>query len=216
LRAQESLSAEYDHLLDTHAYGPLALKLKASMETPASVMPTLAWEQQRFAAGSPVFVGAMYALDLLAVARRTRDEPTARQMRESAVMVAFYDVAAIETDGTKCADPDALKARQRQFAQILAPIWVEVRKLPDEAVSASLARALTEEGMRSGRRAPDDYLCRGRTDDIPDAIADGAQERPPRFLTPQEWVPKAAAARAGLPDGMTAFAARLKRGSAGE
>jgi hypothetical protein len=190
----------------------LASEIKIAMEAAPTVTPTLDWEQQRFAMGAPVFVDAVYALDLLAVGRGTKDPVLGLRMRENAVMVALYTVAVIETDGVKCADPAALEARRRQFARILEPAWNEFGKFPDEAVEGLLARALTEEALRAGARAPDDYLCRGLTADIPDALAEKATEREPRFLPAVESAPKAAAARATLPVTLTDFAARLKQG----
>jgi hypothetical protein len=208
---EEPLAARFDRLLATRDYAALAARIKAAMAEP-DVAPTLAWERHRFAEGAPVFVDAIYALDLLAVGRGAGDAAAGLRLREDGVMVALYTAAVIETDGVKCADPSALDARRRQFAHILAPAWAELGTLPDEAVAGLIARALTEEALRAELRAPDDYLCRGRTADIPDAIADGVTEQEPRFLPPAESTPKAAAARAALPGTLTQFAARLGQG----
>ena len=210
--ADEPLAASYDRLLAVHDYGTLAARIKAAMEAEPSVAPTLTWERERFAMGAPTFVGAIYALDLLAVGRGTKDEAAGLRMRENAVLVALYTIAVIETDGVRCADPVALDARRRQYAQLLRPAWAELGALPDEAVEGLLGRALAEEALRADARAPDDYLCRGRTADIPDSIAEKATEQEPRFLSAAEAAPKAASARAGLPITLTEFAARMKQG----
>jgi len=208
----EPLPAVYDRLLAAHDYGALSDKIKAGMEALPSVAPTLDWEQKHFATGAPVFVDAVYALDLLAVGRGVKDEEAGKRMRQNAVMVALYTVAVIETDGVKCADPQSVLARRQQFAHILAPAWRELGTLPDETIENLLGRALTEEALRSEARKPDDYLCRGRTADIPDSIADNATEQEPHFLAPADAAPKSEAARAALPGTLAAFAARLKQG----
>jgi hypothetical protein len=194
-------------LLAAHDYGALAAQLKHGMETQELIRPTLAWEQQRVAAGSSIFVGAMYALDLLAVGRDTAES------RENAVIVALYTLAAIETDGVKCADPAPTAARRRQFARILAPVWGELRKLSDDRLVRDLARALMQERNGADARPPDDYLCRGRTADISDALADAVTEQPPRFAAPEDWIPRQVAARSQLPGALAEFAVRLKRGT---
>jgi hypothetical protein len=198
----------YDLLLAAHDYGTLATQLKQGMETEALLRPTLAWEQQRVMEGSSIFIGAMYALDLLAAGRDGSAESG-----ENAVIVALYTLAAIETDGVKCIDPAAGAARRQQFARILAPVWPELRKLPDDRVVRDLARALAEEKTRADARPPDDYLCRGRTADISDALADAVTEQPPRFVSPEDWIPRQVAARSQLPAALAEFAVRLKRGT---
>jgi hypothetical protein len=208
----EDLDQHYDRLLAAHDYANLAAELKRGSETQALVLPTLAWEQRRVAAGGSIFLGAMYALDLLAAGRDSSDPAADAKTRENAVVVGLYTIAAIETDGTKCADAAAPAARRQQFAQILAPVWAELRKLPDEAVVRDLARALTEERALADARPPDDYLCRGRTADIADALAGGATEQAPRFAGRDAWIPRQVAARSQLPGALTDFAARLKSG----
>ena len=175
-----------------------------------TVGPTLDWEQQRFAAGASIFVDAFYALDLLAAGHGIQDAAAGRQMRDNAVTVAFYTMAVIETDGLKCADADAQTARRRQFTQILTPAWAELKPLPDESVEKILGRALTEESVRAKGRAPDDYLCRGRTDDIPDTIAEAGKAVEPRFVPADDWGPRADAVRKLLPALLVEFTARLK------
>jgi hypothetical protein len=207
------LAGQYDRLFDAHDYGALATQLNHGMEAAPTAPATLAWEQHRLTAGSSVFVGAMYALDLLGVGRTGKDPAADAKIRENAVSVALYTLASIETDGTKCADAAAPTARRRQFVQILTPVWAELRKLPDESVATDLALALSEERERADARPPDDYLCRGRTDDIPDIIAGAAVAEPPRFVQPQIAAAKAAVVRAQLPGLLTEFAARLKSGS---
>ncbi|MEA2754081.1 MAG: hypothetical protein QOJ54_370 [Aliidongia sp.] len=202
----EEPARHYDLLLAAHDYGALATQLKHGMETPDLIRPTLAWEQQRVAAGGSIFVSAMYALDLLAAGR------TAAESRENAVIMALYTIAAIETDGAKCADPAPAGARRRQFARILAPVWGELRKLPDEGLARDLARALAQERTGADGRPPDDYLCRGRTTDIPDGLADAATEQTPHFAPREDWIPRQVAARSQLPAALAEFAARLKRG----
>ena len=209
----EDPAAQYDRLFASHDYGALAERLKHGMEAAPTALPTLAWEQRRVTAGGSVFVGAMYALDLLAAGQGGKDPAGEARTRESAVVVALYTLAAIETDGTRCADAAAPVARRRQFVQILTPAWAELRKLPDESVAADLALALMQERDRAATRPADDYLCRGRTDDIPDSVAGGAVAVAPRFAAPRESAARAAAIRAQLPGLLTEFAARLKTGS---
>jgi hypothetical protein len=209
----DELGQRYDHLFETHDYGTLAAELKHNIEAPDSAVATLAWEQRHVAIGSSVFIGAMYAIDLLSTAPGAKDPKLDRKIRENAVTTALYTMAAIETDGTKCADEAAAKARRQQFVQLLTPVWIELRKLPDDAVEQSLGRALSEEKAIAAARAPDDYLCRGRTDDIPDIFASGVSEASPHFLPAAAWARMAAAVRAKLPDLLAEFAVRLKSGS---
>jgi hypothetical protein len=208
--ADEPLAARYDRLLAAHEYGKLAADIQAGMGTAATVGPTLDWEKQRFAAGASIFVGAFYAVDLLAAGHGIQDAAACRQTRENAVMVAFYTAAVIEIDGLKCADPEAQTARRRQFTQILTPAWAELKALPDETVEKILGRALTEEALRAGKRPPDDYLCRGRTDDIPDTLKEAGQAVEPRFVPADDWGPRADAVRKMLPALLVEFTARLK------
>lgn len=206
-------AARYDGLFAAHDYGALATELKHGMEASSTAAETLAWEQRRVAKGSSVFVGAMYAIHLLSSAPGGKDSALDRTIRENAVAAALYTMAAIETDGTKCADASAPTARRQQFVQILTPVWIELRKLPDDAVARGLARALSEEKAIAAARAPDDYLCRGWTGDIPEVFAAGAAERAPRFLAPSAWAPAAASVRTKLPNLLTEFAVRVKSGS---
>lgn len=209
----EELGVSYDRLFSTHDYGRLAAALKQGMETGATALPTLAWEQRRVAAGSSVFLSAQYALDLLAATRGGADPVRDVKTRESAVVLGLYTMAAIETDGMKCADPAAAVARRRQFAVILTPVWAELRKLPDESVAVALTQALVQEQAKAAARAPDDYLCRGRTADIPDVLAEGLAEQAPRYAAGTAWIAKAEAARKLLPTLLSEFAAKLKSGT---
>jgi hypothetical protein len=209
----EELGANYDRLFAAHDYGTLAAALKKGMETSGTALPTLAWEQRRVAAGSSVFVSAQYALDLLAATRGGTDPARDVKTRESAVVLGLYTMAAIETDGMKCADPAAVVARRRQFAVILTPVWAELRKLPDESVAAALTQALVQEQAKAAARPPDDYLCRGRTADIPDVLAEGVAEQAPRFAAAATWAAKVDAARKVLPTLLSGFAAKLKSGT---
>ncbi len=207
---QEPLAARYDRLLAAHEYGKLAADIKAGMGAAATVGPTLIWERERFATGTTIFVGAFYALDLIAAGRGIQDAAAGRQMRENGVVVALYTAAVIETDGLKCADLDAQTSRRRQFTQILTPAWAELKAFPDEVVEKILGRALTEEAIRAEGRPPDDYLCRGRTDDIPDTLREAGQAMEPRFVPVAELAPKAEAVRARLPALLVEFVARMK------
>jgi hypothetical protein len=211
-------AAQYDRLLAAHDYDALATQLKHGMESADSAMPTLAWEQQHVASGGSVFIGAMYALDLLSAELpgkdgAAQDAASIARIRQSAVTIALYTMATIETDGSKCVAAEAPVARRRQFVQILTPVWSELRKLPDEQVATVLGQALSEESALAAKRAPDDYLCRGRTDDIPDDIPNAGRAIEPRFRAPADWTERAAAVRAQLPQLMTEFAARVKSGS---
>ena len=206
-------AARYDKLFAAHDYGTLATQLKQGVESKDTAPPTLAWEQQHFAAGASVFVGAVYALQLAAAANHSKDPAAVARIRANAATVALYTMAAIETDGTKCAEPAAQAARRRQFVQILTPVWIELRKLPDDAVAQALGRALTAEKALAPARVPDDYLCRGLTPDIPEVLASGATALTPHFRVPADWTPRADAVRAKLPALMTEFAARVKSGS---
>ena len=209
----EDVTARYDRLFAAHDYGTLATQLKQGVESKGTAPPTLAWEQQHFAAGSSVFVGAMYALQLAGATAETKDTAALAKIRGSAATVALYTMAAIETDGVKCSDPAAQAARRRQFVQLLTPVWIELRKLTDDAVAASLGQALIAEKALAPVRAPDDYLCRGLTQDIPDVVASGAKSVAPHYLAPADWTPRAEAVRAKLPALMTEFAVRVKSGS---
>ena len=209
----DELGANYDRLFAAHDYGRLAAALKQGMETSATALPILEWEQHRVAAGSSVFLSAQYALDLLAAARGGTDPARDVKTRESAVVLGLYTMAAIETDGMKCADPAVVVARRRQFAIILTPVWAELRKLPDESVAAALTQALVQEQAKAAARPPDDYLCRGRTADIPDALAEGLAEQAPRYAAGTGWIAKAEAARKLLPSLLSEFAAKLKSGT---
>jgi hypothetical protein len=209
----DELGKRFDHLFAAHDYGTLAAELKKNMELPQTAVGALGWEQRHVAVGSSVFVGAMYAIDLLSTAPGSENPAYDRKIRENAVTTALYTMAAIETDGTKCADAAAPKARRQQFVQLLTPVWIELRKLPDEAVEQSLARALSEEKAIAAARAPDDYLCRGRSGDIPDLFASGISEESPHFLATPVWSRQAAAIRAKLPELLAEFAVRVKSGS---
>jgi hypothetical protein len=209
----EAPGARYDRLFAAHDYGTLATELKQGVESKDTAPSTLAWEQQRFAAGSSVFVGALYALQLAGAAAETKDAAALAKIRANAATVALYTMAAIETDGVKCAAPAAQAARRRQFVQLLTPVWIELRKLPDDAVAAALGQALGAEKALAPARAPDDYLCRGLTADIPELVAADAKAVAPHFLAPADWTPRAAAVRAKLPALMTEFAVRVKSGS---
>ncbi len=209
----EDAAARYDRLFAAHDYGALATELQHGVESQDTAPPTLAWEQQRFAAGSSVFVGAMYALQLAGATTETKDPAALAKIRTSAATVALYTMAAIETDGVKCAEPAAQAARRRQFVQLLTPVWIELRKLPDDAVPAALSQALLAEKALAPVRAPDDYLCRGLTQDIPEIVAGNAKAVAPHFLAPADWTPRAEAVRAKLPALMTEFAVRVKSGS---
>jgi hypothetical protein len=209
----DELGQRYDHLFETHDYGALAAELKQNMTLPQTAIGTLAWEQRHVAIGSSVFIGAMYAIHLLSAAPGSENPAYDRKIRENAVTTALYTMAAIETDGTKCADASAPKARRQQFVQLLTPVWIELRKLPDEAVESALARALGEEKAIAAARAPDDYLCRGRTDDIPNLFTSGVSEESPHFLATPAWSKAAAAIRAKLPELLAEFAVRVKSGS---
>jgi hypothetical protein len=201
---------DYDRLFEAHDYGILAERLKRDMAAPSTARSVLAWEQHRLVSGGSIFLDAMYALNLLAARPEGVVAADDAKIRENAVVVGLYTLAAIETDGTKCADVAAPAARRRQFVQILTPVWIELRKLPDEAVASALAQALSEEAALAGTRRPDDYLCRGRTGDIPDIFASGVEERAPRFVEPPVWAEKTQAVRAQLPALLTEFATRLK------
>jgi hypothetical protein len=209
----EDPAARYDRLFAAHDYGALSTQLKRGVESKDTAPPTLAWEQQRFAAGSSVFVGAVYALQLAGAVADSKDPAAIAKIRGNAATVALYTMAAIETDGVKCAEPAAQAARRRQFVQILTPVWIELRKLSDDAVTEALGRALSAEKALAPVRAPDDYLCRGLTADIPEVVASGAKPLPPHFLAPGDWTPRADAVRAKLPALMTEFAVRVKSGS---
>ncbi|MEI9985813.1 MAG: hypothetical protein WDN69_23100 [Aliidongia sp.] len=213
MAAAPELVDQYDRLFDAHDYGTLAEQLKQGMETAATARSTLAWEQQRFAAGSSVFIGAMYALDLIGAGTDGKDASSVARIRESAATSHSTPWPRSRTDGTKCAEAGAAAARRRQFIQILTPVWIELRKLPDDTVPRVLAQALDEESALAAVRAPDDYLCRGFTGDIPDALASGGKEHPPRFVAPEDWTPRAVAVRAKLPGLITEFAVRVKSGS---
>lgn len=211
----DDVGRRYDALLKDRDYGTLADALKQGMETGPTALPTLAWEQKQVVGGGSVFLDAAYALDLLAAGHDGRDPAADARTRENAVVAALYAVAAIQTDGVKCADSQGPAARRRQFGTILRPIWDELRKLPDDRVALDLGRALATERARADARPADDYLCRGRTADIPDVLAAGAAQREPHFLDQKEWLPRQVAARAQLPSLLADFAAMLKRGPGG-
>lgn len=204
----EAPDARYERLLEAHDYKALADALHGAMEGKGTAGPALAWEKRHFASGGGLFVSAMYALDLLALARAAGGSATA--LKETAVAVAFHALALIETDGLRCIDPSAPRARRRQFGLIFAPIGETLAALPDEAVTAAIAEGLTQERVTADLRPDDDYLCRGLTPDIPPALADDAKAVEPEFRPPEAWRDEAAAARALLPLAMAGLAADLK------
>ncbi len=206
------------------------LKMLASQKDPTQVYLDLNWERARIYDGAGFTVSLAYMLDLWRVApalpadSATVHGDTPDSLRQTAVAFALYNVALVEIDGTRCADPSAPSHRIDQLIQYGAPIFAYGRNVSDSDKATLVRVAVHVERATASVRTDDPVLCSGGLAQIQQGLAaNGGKPLPqttvpgvvgktetvpdapgykPQFVAPEVYQPRQRALRATLPSAL--------------
>jgi hypothetical protein len=213
--------AALDRLLAGHDYNVLGARI-AEVRRQADLSSDLDWLKARMLEGNSAFVTMLYSRLLWVAADGLPDEPKS-ELRQTALMAAFYALAAIQVDGARCGDRSAPGHRSDQLMMEWNPeIWRFGAALTPAQRETILKVAVGIEARTAARRdavGDVDFLCRAGMEEMSYNLQHGTQkEAPPapgqigrtivltgdgKYVPSQrpaaEWRKDAAAARAALP-----------------
>src|SRR3954470_17430970 len=114
--------AALDRLLAAHDYNSLGARI-AGVRRQADLVSDLDWLKARMLEGNSAFVTMLYSRLLWVATEGLPDAPKS-ELRQTALMAAFYALAAIQIDGTRCGDRSAPGHRADQLMMEWNPqIW---------------------------------------------------------------------------------------------
>jgi hypothetical protein len=149
----------------------------------------LVWERTRFLATGDLALAADHARNLA--------QEGGEADRETAAVLWLYAVAAVMTDGARCADTAAREVwLDRLRGPAYAPVLLVIRTLPEDRLNTAREAAIRLEAPLAEQR-PDDAICR---------TGPGRPEIRPIEL----WRPAAGNARALLPRHLRAMTSVLR------
>jgi hypothetical protein len=213
--------AALDRLLAAHDYNTLGARI-AGVRRQADLTSDLDWLKARMLEGNSAFVTMLYSRLLWVAAGGLPEEPKS-QLGQTALMAAFYALAAIRVDGSRCGDRSAPGHRADQLMMEWNPeIWRFAATLTPAQRETILKVAVGIEAKTAARRdavGDVDFLCRAGMEEMSYNLQHGTQkEAPPapgqigrtivltgdgKYVPSQrpeaEWRKDAAAARAALP-----------------
>ena len=186
----------------------------------------LDWLKTKVDGGGGLPLVLAYTQSLWDVGRSNPNADPDKDLRVTAALMLLYSYALIAVDGVKCEDQSAPGHRFEQVLEMDAPILKFLKARPQKLKDKLIGGAIGYEKFIAPLRKDDDVLCRGGLHEIMAGLESGTThqeptttgqagqsysvEAPPdyapKFLTPKEYQPLQAKARATLKSNMTVLA----------